>query len=208
MRFISPSLICRFFLLVDNDGWLPCGCSCGSRSNTDSPLAAGTCCDPHRKCSPAGTASEARVKIEPGDLIEVNVYDEEDLDQTVRINDLGDGTFNFIGSVAPCRAHNRPGCGPHCRQTEGGELPPCPPSGVIIREYSTQGVSVVGEVKTPGVIRWREAKSFWMFSLPLVEQHPWAGTKSLSSTPATAPHVLCRKTPQLTVLQPAALPRR
>ena len=72
--------------------------------------------------------SEARVKIEPGDLLEVNVYDEDDLNQTVRINDLGDGTFNFIGRLHLAELTTDQAAALIAAQTQRRELPPCPPS--------------------------------------------------------------------------------
>ena len=61
------------FLLVDNDRCLPCGRSCWSRSNTDFPPCCRQLNATRTANGPAeGTAREARMKIGPGDLIEVN----------------------------------------------------------------------------------------------------------------------------------------
>ena len=74
------------------------------------PLPAGSMNATRTANVPAeGTAREARMKIGPGDLIEVNVYDEADLHQTIRLNDLGDGTLSFIGSVHLAGLTTEPG---------------------------------------------------------------------------------------------------
>jgi polysaccharide export outer membrane protein len=91
------------------------------------------------------------MKIGPGDLIEVNVYDEADLHQTVRLNDLGDGTLSFIGSLHLAGLTTNQAESLIARKLKEGNYLLAPQVGVIIREYSTQGVSVLGEVKTPGV---------------------------------------------------------
>jgi polysaccharide export outer membrane protein len=98
-----------------------------------------------------GTVREARIKIGPGDLIEVNVYDEADLHQTVRLNDLGDGTLSFIGSLHLAGLTTDQAEALIAGKLKEGNYLRAPQVGVIIREYSTQGVSVLGEVKTPGV---------------------------------------------------------
>jgi polysaccharide export outer membrane protein len=91
------------------------------------------------------------MKIGPGDLIEVNVYDEADLHQTIRLNDLGDGTLSFIGGVHLAGLTTGQAEALIARKLKEGNYLLAPQVSVIIREYSTQGVSVLGEVKTPGV---------------------------------------------------------
>lgn len=152
MRFISPSLICRCSFLLT----MTVGCLAGARvavgQTPNSTVAAGTVGSTGAANVPAaGKASEARVKIEPGDLIEVNVYDEDDLDQSVRINDLGDGTFNFIGSLHLAELTTDQAAALIAGKLKDGNYLLAPQVGVIIQEYSTQGVSVVGEVNKPAV---------------------------------------------------------
>jgi len=98
-----------------------------------------------------GATEQARVKIGPGDLIEVQVFDEPNLQQTVRLNDLGDGSLNFIGSLHLAGLTTDEAGALIAGKLKEGNLLLAPQVTVIIREYSRQGVSVVGEVKTPGV---------------------------------------------------------
>jgi polysaccharide export outer membrane protein len=94
---------------------------------------------------------EATMKIGPGDLIEVNVYDEADLHQTIRLNDLGEGSLSFIGKIHLAGLTTDQAGALIARKLKDGNYLLAPQVTVFIREYSTQGVSVLGEVKTPGV---------------------------------------------------------
>ena len=152
MRFISPRFICRFSFLLT----MTVACLAGARAEAGQtptpPLPAGSINATRTANGPAeGTAREARMKIGPGDLIEVNVYDEADLQQTVRLNDLGDGTLSFIGNVHLAGLTTDQAEALIARKLKEGNYLLAPQVAVIIREYSTQGVSVLGEVKTPGV---------------------------------------------------------
>ena len=152
MTYIWPRLICRlsFFLT------LTVACLMGARveagQTPNLPAVVGNK-DVARTGdgSAKGSASEPRVRIGPGDMIEVHVYDEADLEQTVRLNDLGDGTFSFVGTLhLSGLTTDQAGALIASKLKEGNYLL-APQVGVIIREYNRQGVSVVGEVKTPGV---------------------------------------------------------
>jgi polysaccharide export outer membrane protein len=98
-----------------------------------------------------GTTRQAGIKIGPGDLIEVNVYDEADLHQTIRLNDLGDGTLSLVGDVHLAGLTTSQAEALIASKLKLGNYILDPQVSVFIREYSTQGVSVLGEVKTPGV---------------------------------------------------------
>ena len=152
MRFVSPRLISRYSLLLT----MTVVCLAGARAKAGQtptpPLPASSLNAIPTANRPAeGTSSEARVKIEPGDLLEVNVYDEDDLNQTVRINDLGDGTFNFIGRLHLAELTTDQAAVLIAGKLKEGNYLLAPQVAVIIREYSTQGVAVVGEVNKPGV---------------------------------------------------------
>lgn len=152
MRFIVPRLISRFScVLTLMVACLPGGRAIAGQTPTTSLPASNLIATRTTNGSPEGTASESRVKIEPGDLLEVNVYDEEDLKQTVRINDLGDGTFNFIGRLHLAELTTDQAAVLIASKLEQGNYLLAPQVAVIIREYSTQGVSIVGEVNKPGV---------------------------------------------------------
>jgi len=99
--------------------------------------------------TPAGDT--ARIRIGPGDLLEVTVFDVPELAQVVRVSDAGDASLMLLGSL-------------HLEGLPAAEAQELiedllrqanfildPHVSLIIREYGTQGVSVLGEVKKPGV---------------------------------------------------------
>ncbi len=152
MRFISPRLIWSFsFLLTTTVASLAGARTAAGQTPTPSLPTGNLIATRTANGSPEGTVPVARVKIGPGDLIEVNVYDEDDLNQTVRINDLGDGTFNFIGRLHLAELTTDQAAALIAGKLKEGNYLLAPQVAVIIREYSTQGVSVVGEVNKPGV---------------------------------------------------------
>src|ERR1039457_3081895 len=101
--------------------------------------------------SAVGTANERRVQIGAGDLLELRVFDVPEMMQTVRVNDAGDASFSLIGRVhvgdfTPDEARSVIA---H-KLIEGNYLVD-PQVSVIIQEYGSQGVSVLGEGQKPGV---------------------------------------------------------
>jgi polysaccharide export outer membrane protein len=84
-------------------------------------------------------------------LIDVCVYDEADLQQSVRLDDLGNGRFSFIGDLHLAGLTTDQAAALIAHKLKEGNYLLAPDVSVLIREYSTQGVSVLGEVKTPGV---------------------------------------------------------
>jgi polysaccharide export outer membrane protein len=93
----------------------------------------------------------ARLRIGSGDLLELSVFDVPELAQVVRVSDTGSATLMLLGSLhldgltaveAQALIEYR------LRQ---GNFILDPHVSLIIREYGTQGVSVLGEVKKPGV---------------------------------------------------------
>jgi polysaccharide export outer membrane protein len=152
MRFISPRLICRFSLLLT----ITIACFAGARAEagqTPNSTQAARSADVTRSANgPAeGAAPEAMMKIGPGDLLEVQVFDEDNLQQTVRLDDLGDGTLSLIGKVHLAGLTTDQAGALIARKLTEGNYLLAPRVSVLISEYSTQGVSVLGEVKTPGV---------------------------------------------------------
>jgi polysaccharide export outer membrane protein len=152
MKLISPRLIFRVSLLLTVTVACLAGACAEAGQTKASPLAAGNLSVTRTADNPAeGTAREPRLKIGPGDLIEVTVFDEPDLTQVVRVNDLGDGSFHLIGSLHLAGLTTDQASALIAGKMQEGNYLLSPQVSVIIREYSTQGVSVLGEVKNPGV---------------------------------------------------------
>src|SRR5262249_6377478 len=69
----------------------------------------------------------------------------------VRVNDVGDATFTLIGRLHVAGLSTEETQSFIATKLREGNYILEPEVSVLIREYSTQGVSVVGEVKKPGV---------------------------------------------------------
>jgi len=98
-----------------------------------------------------GFGSGAAGPIGAGDLIEMSVFDTPELSGKLRVSNTGDISLPLVGSlhVAGLKADEVQSL---IRQkfVDGGFLKD-PQVTVFVVEYATQGVSVLGEVKTPGV---------------------------------------------------------
>jgi polysaccharide export outer membrane protein len=95
--------------------------------------------------------SESQTKVGPGDLLEVHVFEAPELTQAVRVDERGDAVFQLIGRVrvgdlTPEQAQDLV-----ARQLRENHFLVNPQVSVLIQEYGTQGVSVLGEVQKPGV---------------------------------------------------------
>ena len=91
------------------------------------------------------------VHIGPGDLLEIRVFSAPDLSSEVRVSNSGDVTMPLIGALKVA------GSSPEEAQSviekgllTGGYLRD-PHVNVLIKEFATQGISVLGEVARPGV---------------------------------------------------------
>ncbi len=118
-------------------------CSCGAQETVA----------PDESHAGPGTRAvdSARIRIGPGDLLHLAVFDVPELTQVVRVSDTGDATLMLLGSLhldgltaaeAQALIEDR---------LQKGNFILDPHVSLIIREYGTQGVSVLGEVRKPGV---------------------------------------------------------
>ena len=98
-----------------------------------------------------GFGSGAAGPIGAGDLLEMSVFDTPELSGKLRVSNTGDVLLPLVGSVHVA--------GMKCEEiqnlirkkfVDGGYLKD-PQVTVFVAEYATQGVSVLGEVKNPGI---------------------------------------------------------
>jgi polysaccharide biosynthesis/export protein len=101
--------------------------------------------------SGTGFGSGAAGPIGAGDLVEMSVFDTPELSGKLRVNNTGDIILPLVGSihVGGLKAEDVQSL---IRQKfiDGGFLKD-PQVTVFVAEYATQGVSVLGEVKNPGI---------------------------------------------------------
>jgi len=98
-----------------------------------------------------GFGSGAAGPIGAGDLVEMSVFDTPELSGKLRVNNTGDIILPLVGTihVAGMKANDVQNL---IRQKfiDGGFLKD-PQVTVFVTEYATQGVSVLGEVKSPNI---------------------------------------------------------
>jgi polysaccharide biosynthesis/export protein len=104
---------------------------------------------------PAGPVSSVAppLKIGAGDLIEVTMFENPDLSGRFRVDDRGDITVPLIGTVHVAgETAEQAAAEIEQRFVEAQILQPAESHAtVFIAEYATQGITVGGEVKSPGV---------------------------------------------------------
>lgn len=100
---------------------------------------------------PPTDKTNADLKIGAGDLIEVGVYGAADFNQTARVSESGDVVLPLIGQVHIADLTSQQAQVVLARKLADGNFYKHPQVTVYIKEYATQGVSVLGEVNKPGV---------------------------------------------------------
>ncbi len=86
-----------------------------------------------------------------GDLLKVSVFGAPESDQEVRVDQEGNISLNFIGSVHVAGLSASQAQDLIARKLVVGGFFTQPQVSVFTKEYATQGISVLGEVQKPGV---------------------------------------------------------
>jgi len=96
-------------------------------------------------------AAPSNVRIGPGDLVEVSVFDAPDLSGRFRVSDGGNIDLPVTGQVTVVNLDAETAA----RQIEARlkqlDIVKSPGVEVFILEYASQGVTIMGDVKAPGV---------------------------------------------------------
>jgi polysaccharide export outer membrane protein len=101
--------------------------------------------------APAEHLDRARIRIGPGDLIDVTLYGVNDFHQDTRVNDTGSVSLPLIGDVHIGGATVEEAQNLISKSLVQGGFYRDPHVVVVIKEFASQGVSVLGEVARPGV---------------------------------------------------------
>lgn len=96
------------------------------------------------------SASGQGLLIGAGDMIEVRVYEQEDLNTTARVGEAGDIRVPLIGTVRIAEMSERQAEGEIARRLETSGILRAPHVSVVVLEHVSNMVSVLGEVTTPG----------------------------------------------------------
>jgi polysaccharide export outer membrane protein len=140
IREVSFTLLLAFFTVVAIPGvW--------AQSNLSSPPAPQTADSP----STSGQSTGPVLLIGGGDLLKVSVFGAPESDQEVRVDQDGNVSLNFIGSVHVAGLTTNGAQDLIAKKLVAGGFFAQPQVSVFTKEYATQGVSVLGEVQRPGV---------------------------------------------------------
>ncbi len=101
--------------------------------------------------SSGGFGSGAAGPIGAGDLIEMSVFDTPELSGKLRANNTGDIYLPLVGAIHVQGLNAEEAQNLIQRKLVDGGFLKNPQVTVFISEYATQGVSVVGEVRKPGI---------------------------------------------------------
>jgi polysaccharide biosynthesis/export protein len=123
--------------------------------------------------SPASTLAEPNNRAAPdlilgsGDLVDVNLYGMPDFKTEVRINSAGQITLPMLGAVAVGGLSVEKAEAMIAQQLKQKGLFNDPHITILVKDYATQGITVLGEVQKPGI-------------------YPLLGPRSLSDAISTA----------------------
>jgi polysaccharide export outer membrane protein len=91
------------------------------------------------------------LKIAPGDLLHITVFDVPEMTQEVRVGADGKAQLALIGDIALAGLTGQEAAETIARELRNKKLLLSPQVNVLVKEFATQGVSVSGEVQHPGV---------------------------------------------------------
>ena len=137
----------RFTLLLPALFWVAAASGVWAQSSLSSPQV------PQAADSPStSTQSTATVLlIGGGDLLKVSIFGAPESDQEVRVDQAGNVSLSFIGSVHVAGLTNTEAQDLIAKKLVAGGFFAQPQVSVFEKEYATQGISVLGEVQHPGV---------------------------------------------------------
>lgn len=99
------------------------------------------------------------LKIAPGDLLHISVFDVPEMTQEVRVGAQGEAQLALIGNVKLAGLTSQEAEETIARELRDRKLLIRPQVNVLIKEFNSQGVSVIGEVQHPGVYQVLGARS-------------------------------------------------
>lgn len=99
----------------------------------------------------AGDAAKHQIIIGNGDLLEVSVFGVPDLSRTVRVGETGNIYLPFIDAVKVAGMSTEQAQQAIADRYEQGKYLRDPQVSILIKEFASQGIAVMGEVGKPGI---------------------------------------------------------
>jgi len=94
---------------------------------------------------------KARLTVNIGDLLDISVYDQPDMAQKLRVNENGEISLPLLGMVPVAGLSSDEVEAKIEKGLSDGKYVKDPHVSVLVVEYATQGLSIGGEVRKPGV---------------------------------------------------------
>ena len=124
----------------------------GSAAASDAKIPFGTATAvPDTTAAPASPINRAMIRIGPGDLLDVSIYGVNDYHQETRVNEAGELDLPLIGSVRIGGATIQEAQDMIAQGLVAGGYFRDPHVMVLIKDYASEGVSMLGEITKPGV---------------------------------------------------------
>lgn len=105
----------------------------------------------HAEQAPGNSQASASIKIGPGDLLEITVFDVPEMTQQVRVGADGKAELELLGNTELAGLTAQEAAETIARELRDQKFLQRPQVNVLVKEFASQGVSVMGEVQHPGV---------------------------------------------------------
>ena len=106
---------------------------------------------PGKNLVPATNQASATIKIGAGDLLEITVFDVPEMTQQVRVGADGKAQLQLLGNTSLAGLTAQEAGEMIARELRDQKFLLQPQVNVMVKEFASQGVSVMGEVQHPGV---------------------------------------------------------
>lgn len=132
---------------------IPAATSAATPAATDARTpATTTSTKPAVTTAPPTQAEKESLLIGPGDLVHVSVFDEPEMDQKVRVSDAGEITLTLIGKVKIAGMTPPEAASLIRDKYQAGSFLNNPQVSLMVEEYATENVSLIGQFQKPGPI--------------------------------------------------------
>jgi polysaccharide biosynthesis/export protein len=129
----------------------PAGVGAGASGSSGGPASGGKSATPSSGVAPAMLPKDfAQLRIEPGDLLSVSVYDTPELSDAYRVDPGGDVTVPLCGKVKVLGLTAQEAARLLETTLKDNEVLNRPQVNVDIQQYAGEYVTVLGEVSNPG----------------------------------------------------------
>lgn len=115
------------------------------------PVQQNTAAPAPNSTAPGAPSASPEIMIGPGDLLEISVFGAPESLKQVRVSGEGTVTYPFAGNLKVAEMTVRQAEAALAKKLQEGGYYNNPTVSVLVKEFATQGISVLGEVQKPGI---------------------------------------------------------